>query len=89
MFYENYKEYCPYLSLPKNCCGQCEDLIQYLENIDEDLGNMHHENLLEAIYGFHYQVNYHDNQENLVEDERNLEMKVDPQDLSLETNYNS
>lgn len=89
VIYENYKEYSPSLSLAENYSDQYEDLIQYLENIDEDIGNMHDEDLLEEIYGSHSQVNCHDNQENLVEDERNQEIKVDPQDLFVDTNDNS
>ena len=49
---------------------------------------MHEGDLLEALYGFHSQFNFHDEQEKLVEGEINQEMKVDPQDLSLETNEN-
>ena len=65
VFYEHYKENSPSLSLAENCCDQSEDLIQYLVNIDEDLGNWNPEDLLEAIHEFHSQVNSHENQENL------------------------
>ena len=67
VFYEHYKEYSPSLSLAKNCCDQFEDLIQYLVNIDEDLGNWHPEDLLEAIHEFHSQVSCHETKEKLVE----------------------
>lgn len=75
VFYEHYKENYPYLSLVENFCDQYKDLIQYLVNIDEDLGNWHPKDLLEAVHEFHSQVNYHDNQEMLVENESNQEMK--------------
>ena len=71
VFYENYKENCLSLSLVENFCDQSEDLIQYLVKIDEDLGNWHPEDLLEEIHSFHTQVNCHENQEELVEDEIN------------------
>ena len=77
------------MSLAKNCCDQFEDFIQYLESIDEDLEDMNDDDLLEALYGFSSQVNCHDEQEKLVEDEINQEMKVDPQGLSFEENDNS
>ena len=66
VFYEHYKENCSYLSLAENCCDQSEDIIQYLVNIDEDLGNWHPEILLEAVHEFHSQIIYHDSQEELV-----------------------
>ena len=75
VFYKHYIGYFPSLSLAKNCCDQSEDCIQHLVNIDEDLGNWHPEDLLEEIHAFHTQDNYHDSQEELVEDEINQEVK--------------
>ena len=89
MFYEHYKENSPSLSLAENCCDHSEDIIQYLVNIDEDLGNWHPEDLLEEIFEFHSQVNCHDNQGKLVENKSHQEIEIDPKDLSVETNDNS
>ena len=50
---------------------------------------MDDEDLLEALYEFPSQVNCHDDQEKLVEDEINQEMKLDSHYLSSETNDNS
>jgi hypothetical protein len=50
---------------------------------------MDDEDLLEALYEFPSQVNCHDDEEKLVEDEMNQEMKVDSHYLSSETNDNS
>ena len=75
VFYEHYKENCSSLSLAENCCDQSEDLIQYLVNIDDDLGNWHLEDLLEAIHHFHSQCSYHDSLEELFEEEPNQEIE--------------
>jgi len=61
VFYEHYKEHSPSLSLVGNCCDQFEVFIQYIESIDEDLVDVKDEDLLEALYGFHSQINCHDN----------------------------
>ena len=89
VFYEHYKENCSSLSLAENCCDQYEDLIQYHVNINEYLGNWHPEDLVEAIHESHSQINCHDNQEKLVEDEINQGMEENPQDLSEGTNDDS
>ena len=52
VFYEHCKEDIPSSSLAENCCDQDEDLIHYLENIDEDFENLHLEYLLEEIKKF-------------------------------------
>ena len=44
--------------------------------------NWHPENLLKATHESHAQSNYHENQEELIEDETNQEMKEHSQDLS-------
>ena len=74
VFYEHYKEDFPSLPLAENCCDQAEDLIYYLKNINEDLGNWHPEDLLVAVHSFHSQVKCHDNQEELIKDEIDQEM---------------
>ena len=89
VFYEHYKENCSSLLLAENCWDQSEALIQYLVNIDEDLGNWHPEDLVEEIHAFHTQVNFHENQEELFEDDINQEIKEDPQDLFKGTSDDS
>ena len=85
VFYEHYKEDFPSLSLAENCCDQAKDLIHYLKNINEDLGNWHLEYLLEAVHNFHSQDKCHDNQEELIKDEIDQEMNQDPQSPSVVT----
>ena len=70
-FCEHYKKKFPYLSLAENCCDQYQDIIQYLIDSDEDLGNLHPEDILAAIHEFHSQDNYHDNLDELFEEEIN------------------
>ena len=55
VFYKNYKGNSP--SLSWDCCDQSQNIIQYLLDIDEDLVNMHPEDLLAAIHEFHTQDN--------------------------------
>ena len=69
VLYKHYIAYCPSLSLAENCCDQAEDLIHYLKNINEDLGNWHPEDLLVAVHNFHSQLKCHVNQEELIKDE--------------------
>ena len=70
-FYEHYKQNSPSLSLAENCCDQFQDIIQYLLDSDEDLENLHPEDLLTSIHEFNSQGNYHDSLDELVEEEIN------------------
>ena len=47
VFYERYKENCP--SLSWDCCEQSQNFMQCLLDIDEDLVDMHPEDLSKAI----------------------------------------
>ena len=66
VFYENYKEYSPSLSLVENCCDQSEDLIQHLVRIYENLADWHPEDYLEEIHNFITQTNHQDDEEELI-----------------------
>ena len=79
VFYKHYKVYFPSLSL-------AEDIIHYLKNIDEYFGNWFPKDLLEEIQKFHFQVKFHNNQEELKKDEIDQDMNQDPQNPSVLTN---
>ena len=78
VFYEEYKENPSYLSWTANCCDQSQNFIQYLFDIDEDVVNMHPEDLLASIHESHTQEKYHKNLDELVEEEINQEIEENP-----------
>ena len=79
VFYENYKGNSP--SLSWDCCEQSQNIIQYLLDIDENLVDMHLEDLLEAIQEFHMHPSYHKNLDRSVEEEISQEIKDICQDI--------